>query len=114
MERKQKEQMKTNIERTETAAVGRSELLAGLSVMTVINLKHSGDEYMIYTSSGPHEGKYSGWILTKEGRPIINSQPTHANREAAIAHMKSVVAACRSWESPANVEVSHRRADATK
>lgn len=85
-----------------------SDLLAGLTVMTVINLKHSDDEFLIYTHSGPHEGKYAGWLLTKEGRPIINSQPTFENGEAAAAHMKLVVAACRSWESPANIADQRR------
>lgn len=89
--------------------VACSDLLAGLSVMTVINLKHSDDEYLIYTQSGPFEGKYVGWLLTREGRPIINSQPTHENGDAAIAHMKAVVAACRAWESPANAKLCEPR-----
>lgn len=86
------------------AALCSSALLAGLSFLTVINLKHSEDEYLNYTHAGPAKnGKYLGWITTREGRPIINSEPMHDTPEAAVAHMRSVVVACRAWENPANV-----------
>lgn len=90
--------------KTETAPpVGSSALLAGLSVLTVINLKHSEDEYINVTHAGPAEnGKYLGWITTPEGRPVINTEPTFDTPADAEAHMRRVIAAAREWENPAN------------
>lgn len=95
---------------TETAPpVGSSALLAGLSVLTVINLKHSEDEYINVTHAGPAEnGKYLGWITTLEGRPVINTEPIFDTPADAEAHMRRVIAAAREWENPANEKAQTR------
>lgn len=73
-----------------------NELLAGLSVLTVINLKHCGDEDIVITHAGPTEnGKYSGWITTPEGRPLINTQDIFDTAGDAEGHMRKIVAAAR-------------------
>jgi hypothetical protein len=94
---------------TETVAprlIGSSALLAGLSVLTVINLKHSQDEYINVTHAGPAEnGKYLGWITTHEGRPVINTEPIFDTPADAEAHMRRVIAAAREWENPANTRI---------
>ena len=101
--RNKRNQMKNKCGTQDAKTVGSKDLLAGLSVMTVIKLKHAADDHLNYAAGGPAEnGKYYGWIYTLEGRQLVNSQPIHENGEAAIAHMKKVVDACRSWESPAN------------
>lgn len=80
-----------------------SPLLAGLSVLSVLNLKHSDDEYINVTHGGPDEnGKYVGWITTIEGRPVINTGPRFDTPADAEAHMRLVIEAARKWESPAN------------
>lgn len=74
-------------------------LLTGLTLLTVIKLKYSEDEFLHYTHAGPSkDGKYAGWVVTPDGRPIINSEPIHDTPKKAEAHMRAVVAACRAHE----------------
>jgi hypothetical protein len=96
--------MQTTQEQPESAgAVSSTRLLAGLSMMTVINLKYSEDEYNNVTHAGPAaNGKYLGWITTLEGRPVINTEPIFDTPADAEAHMRRVIAAAREWENPAN------------
>ena len=77
-------------------------LLAGLSVMTLLSLKHSKDECICITHGGPavSNGKYVGWITTLEGRPVVNTEPIFDNPQDAEAHMHRVVSAARQWELP--------------
>lgn len=77
-------------------------ILAGLSVITVISLKHSDDADMQITHAGPAEnGKYLGWIMTAEGRPFINTQAKFDTPADAEAHMRKVVEAARNWSNTA-------------
>lgn len=77
-----------------------NELLAGLSVLTVINLKHCEDEDIVITHAGPTENnKYLGWIITPEGRPLINTEDIFDTAEDAEAHMHKIVAAARKWDN---------------
>ncbi len=84
-------------------SVACTDWLAGLSVLTLINLKHSEDEYICITHGGPTlDGKYAGWITTLEGRPVVNSAPIFETPADAETHMRRIVEAARGWELPAN------------
>jgi len=75
-------------------------ILAGLSWMTVMNLKWFDPDYGHISSSGPDSnGKFTGWILTLEGRPVINTPPFDTP-ELAIERVKAVITACKSYEPP--------------
>jgi len=78
-----------------------NDLLAGLTVLTIINLKYSEDEYICVTHAGPtSNGKYLGWITTLEGRPVVNSDPIFDTAGEAEKHMRKVVEAAREWVNP--------------
>jgi len=74
-------------------------VLVGLSVLTIISLKHCSDEDVRVTYSGPAaNGKYCGWITSQEGRPVTNTEATFDTPSMALAHMYRVIAAARTWE----------------
>ena len=81
-------------------------LLAGLSFLTVLNLKHSEDEHICVTHSGPDKnGKYRGFITTIERRPVINTEPVFDTASDAESHMRLVISAAREWEpAPSTAE----------
>jgi hypothetical protein len=81
--------------------VSHNRLLSGLSLITVINLKYSEDEYINVTHSGPaNNGKYLGWITKIDGRPVISTEPIFGTSQDAEAHMRSVITAARKWDNP--------------
>lgn len=76
-----------------------TKLLAGLTVSTVLMLKLSDADSLSITHAGPTEdGKYIGWIITKEGRPLIHANTTFDSATDAEEHMHKVIAAARAWE----------------
>jgi hypothetical protein len=73
-------------------------ILAGLSWMTVMNLKWYEPDAAHVTASGPDSnGKFTGWILTLEGRPVVNTPPFDS-AELAINHIHAVIKACKAYE----------------
>lgn len=75
-------------------------ILEGLSISTLLNLKHSLDDKLHITHSGPAEnGKYSGWITNPKGQPIINTKPNFNSPEEAEEHIRKIVAATREWKN---------------
>jgi len=77
-----------------------NELLAGLSIMTILSLKHADEAVLTscITSAGPDkDGRYAGWILTPEGRPVLNTPSRFETGADAMEHLKKVVAACRDF-----------------
>lgn len=84
-----------------------SDLLGGLSVMTVMNLKWAEDEDMVIAHGGPSKGngKYCGWITNLDGRPVVNSDAIFDTPEEAEDHMRKVVAACRTMDLSPNDEM---------
>jgi hypothetical protein len=71
-------------------------LLAGLSMGTVLALKHSGPEDLSITFGGPDtKAKFSGWILQPNGRPVINTGAIFDSGDAAVAYMTSIVDTAR-------------------
>jgi len=72
-------------------------ILAGLSWMTVMNLKWSEEGcYHIKTSGPDSNGKFTGWILTLEGRPVVNTSPFDT-AEDATNHIHAVIKAAKAY-----------------
>lgn len=73
------------------------ELLAGLSFITILNLKDiDKDISEVVTYSGPNEeGKYRGMITTLNYRPVVTTQFTFETSDDAVNHMWEVVAAAK-------------------
>ena len=79
---------------------GADPILAGLSWMTVMNLKWSEPDCVRTETAGPDsEGKFTGWILTLEGRPVINTPPFDT-AEQATAHIHAVIKAAKAYVNP--------------
>lgn len=75
-----------------------ASLLVRLSYITVINLKYSNDEDLNITHSGPHKNhKYSGWITTLYGRPVINTEPIFSTSLEAEGYMRRIIIAARKY-----------------
>lgn len=78
-----------------------SELLAGLSRMTVFNIKCAEADVIdkCITSAGPDaKGKFAGWLVTPDGRPLISTPASFDTAALAEEHMRKVVAAARAYE----------------
>src|SRR6185436_10583026 len=75
-------------------------ILAGLSWMTVMNLKWAEPNGMLIRVSEPgSDGRFTGWILTLEGRPVVNTPPFDT-AELATHHVHAVIKGCKDYESP--------------
>lgn len=84
------------------------EILGGMTIMTVINLKHSEDAFLGYTYGGPANhlavedpgrGKFRGFITESGyGRAVVSTGPVFDTAEDAVAHMRRVVKACRAFD----------------
>jgi hypothetical protein len=71
-------------------------MLAGLTNGTVLVIKGSGPGDLTVTSGGPDDkGKYAGWIVMPNGRPLVSSRPAFDSKEAAECHMRLVIEAAR-------------------
>lgn len=79
-----------------------NELLAGLTVGTIISLKHAELEDFKITHSHK-DGKYAGWITTLEGRPVVNTDLIFYSSVDAENHMRRVHDAAKAWETAAAV-----------
>jgi len=80
------------------AELSCTELLAGVSIGTIFNLKSTPDEGLLVLPNGPDaNGKYSGWLMTADEkfRPILSSKPVFDTPDEATAMMRAVIKAAR-------------------
>lgn len=79
---------------------GSARVLAGLSRHTVLRLRHGGDELAV-THAGPGaNGKYSGWIIDGESRPVVSSKFDFLSAADAERHMRTVMSAASERRAP--------------
>jgi hypothetical protein len=101
--------MKNDAETQWADAIASKDLLGGLTLGTVLNLKWSEGDSMSVTHAGPdNSGKYAGFITTLEGRPIVSSKPAFASGASAEEHMRKVIKAAREFRTmhnPPNADI---------
>ena len=80
------------------------DILAGITLLTALNLKLSTDDDICITYAKHDDGKFSGWITNpyKYHRPILNTGPIFLTEDAATDHMREVVKACRELDGQLN------------
>lgn len=81
-----------------------TELLAGLSFITVMNLSWYEEGDGVICNSKNEEGKYAGWLLNDRGsRPVFNTPWCFDTAELAEDHVRKVIQAAKenisNWKS---------------
>ena len=72
------------------------ELLAGLSLLTIIMIRNRGEQ-LVAAARLADNGKYQGASWLANGMMLCSTKPEFESEEEGTAYMRSVVTACREY-----------------